>query len=147
MFSATNSLRSSTRAAGGVSPGSLIFDFSLASARIPQQLVGDDEAFDRLQRLVGNPEVAAGRVAKLPYASRAFDRDGRQPQALGLLALFLGGKLVMNGLPDFRIGLHRRLDGIPEFHAECRRGAQEHRPGNDNRPVLPLHVFPLLVMG
>ena len=49
-----------------IGAGCLIFDIGLASARIPQQLIGYDEAFNRLEAFVGDSEIAAGRVAKLP---------------------------------------------------------------------------------
>ena len=69
------------------------------------------------------PRSAAGRVAQLAHAGRTLDRNARIPQALGLLALFLGGQLVVHGLPDFGIGLERGLDRVPQI----RRRTPERR--------------------
>ena len=109
---------------GGVGARRLAADFRLAAAAVEQQLVDDQLAFDRPQRLVGDADRAAGRVAQVANAGRALDRNARVPQALGLDALFLGGRAVGDRLANFRIGVECRLDRVAQLDGIGRRRAQ-----------------------
>ena len=111
----------------GVGARCLTANFRLASAHVEQQLVGGDARLERIKRLVGNADRATGRILQLANAGRCFDRYPRQPQPFGLPALGLGRILVGDRLPDLRIGIQGRLNGVLQFHRRGGRCGQDQR--------------------
>ncbi len=114
-LSATNSERSSTRAAAASVRDAWrrisasrppLSNTSWSTIRSPPIGHNTSSAMP-MSRRVG--------IAQVADPGRGFDRNARVPKALRLNPLFLGGHAVRDRLPDFGIGVKRGLYGVAQF--------------------------------
>ena len=87
---------------GGIGTRRLAADFRFAPAAVVNQLIDDQVALDRPQRVVCDPKVAPGRVLEACDARGSLNRNVRVIEPLALLELLFGRRAVGNRLANLQ---------------------------------------------
>jgi len=112
----------------------LAADLGLTAAAVVDELVDDEVALDRPERMIGDPERAPGRVLQAFNARRALHRNVRIIEALALLELFLGRRTVGHRLTDLRIGRESGLHRFAEIDCPGRSGGKQQSSRDGEHP-------------